>query len=258
MKACAVAKPVSTPDITSIANKSIYHHGGRRIPENIITLEDCLTLFTTEEQLDVENSWYCSMCKEHRQANKILQFWKLPEVLIIGLKRFESKNGSVSIPSVFSPNGKKVITGNFREKINTFVDFPINGLNMYPYCADRSIAVNNVHGGTSSSTNLNALGVGVDGNAQKCNPYLYDLFAVCNHYGRMGFGHYTAFARDWDATVATSSINNNSANSQCCQNNLRSDTWFCYDDDSVQPIQECYVKSSAAYILFYKRRCSHS
>ena len=26
---------------------------------------------------------------------------------------------------------------------------------------------------------------------------LYDLFAVCNHFGRMGFGHYTAYARDW-------------------------------------------------------------
>ena len=25
---------------------------------------------------------------------------------------------------------------------------------------------------------------------------LYDLFAVCNHYGRAGFGHYTAMTRD--------------------------------------------------------------
>jgi hypothetical protein len=29
------------------------------------------------------------------------------------------------------------------------------------------------------------------------NDTVYDLFAVCNHYGRMGYGHYTAFGRDW-------------------------------------------------------------
>jgi Ubiquitin carboxyl-terminal hydrolase len=29
------------------------------------------------------------------------------------------------------------------------------------------------------------------------NDKLYDLFAVTNHYGRLGFGHYTSFARDW-------------------------------------------------------------
>ena len=26
---------------------------------------------------------------------------------------------------------------------------------------------------------------------------IYDLFAIANHYGRLGFGHYTSFARDW-------------------------------------------------------------
>ena len=28
-------------------------------------------------------------------------------------------------------------------------------------------------------------------------PYIYDLYAVSNHYGSMGFGHYTAFAMNW-------------------------------------------------------------
>ena len=34
---------------------------------------------------------------------------------------------------------------------------------------------------------------------------IYDLFAVTNHYGRLGFGHYTSFARDWAGMYATSS-----------------------------------------------------
>ena len=31
----------------------------------------------------------------------------------------------------------------------------------------------------------------------------YDLFAVCNHIGRMGFGHYTTYAREWADMYAT-------------------------------------------------------
>ena len=36
----------------------------------------------------VENAWYCGACQEHRQARKTLKFWRLPAVLIVGLKRY--------------------------------------------------------------------------------------------------------------------------------------------------------------------------
>ena len=52
-----------------------------------ITLQQCLQHFTKEETLDVDNAWYCSVCKEHRQAKKTLKFWRLPNILIVGLKR---------------------------------------------------------------------------------------------------------------------------------------------------------------------------
>ena len=62
--------------------------------------------------------------------------------------------------------------------------------------------------------------------------YVYDLYGVANHYGSLYRGHYTAYARL------------SGANS----------TWREFDDRSVNDINENSVQSSAAYVLFYKRR----
>lgn len=56
----------------------------------------------------------------------------------------------------------------------------------------------------------------------------FDLYAVCNHYGTMDGGHYTAFCR--------SPVNNR--------------TWYKFDDHEVYELG-C-VKTSAAYLLFYE------
>lgn len=47
------------------------------------------------------------------QAYKKFDLWKLPEILVVHLKRFQ-----------FSPQ---------REKLSFFVDFPITGLDLSPY-----------------------------------------------------------------------------------------------------------------------------
>jgi len=187
----------------------------RVVPEGTLTLEDCLQLYTSEEVLDEANSWYCNKCGTHRQAFKTLQFYMLPPVLIFGLKRFETRTVGASMYG-----GGGVL----REKIGSFVDFPLNGLDMSPYCKPLPPAS---PGATT--------GAGLEEVDER---YLYDLVAVCNHYGRMGFGHYTAFAREWDGTSAP----------------LRNDSWCCYDDEVIHPIDAKSVKTSAAYILFYRRR----
>jgi ubiquitin carboxyl-terminal hydrolase 6/32 len=58
-----------------------------------IKLEDCLKAFTKEEEMGMEDSWYCSNCKEQREATKKLEIWTLPPVLIVHLKRFHNVNG---------------------------------------------------------------------------------------------------------------------------------------------------------------------
>jgi len=58
----------------------------------------------------------------------------------------------------------------FRDKIDALIDFPIEGLDL----TDR-------------------VGEKEDGRG-----LIYDLFAVDNHYGGLGGGHYTAYARNWE------------------------------------------------------------
>jgi len=58
----------------------------------------------------------------------------------------------------------------------------------------------------------------------------YDLFAVSQHYGGTGGGHYTAVCKNYDGK------------------------WYNYNDSSVSLSSPGSVVSSAAYVLFYRRR----
>jgi len=117
------------------------------------------------------------------QATKKFDLWKLPPILVIHLKRFSYRNRYR------------------RDKLDTLVKFPLEGLNLSEY--------------TLSEAEL------------PC----YDLFAVSNHFGALGGGHYTAFAK-----------------------NPNDNKWYKFDDSNVSPMNEDRVCSSAAYVLFYRRR----
>lgn len=58
---------------------------------------------------------------------------------------------------------------------------------------------------------------------------MYDLYAVCNHQGVLGGGHYYAFA-------------------------LNQGQWRCYNDNHVSKMRERDVVTPSAYLLFYRRR----
>ena len=85
-------------------------------------------------------------------------------------------------------------------KINALVEFPVHGLNLSKYF--------------------------VEGEKE-----VYDLYAVSNHFGNMGGGHYTAF----------------------CFNHIYK-KWFEFDDQRVSAIDESKLVTKAAYVLFYKKR----
>ena len=118
---------------------------------NGISLDDCLDEFGKAETLSENDAWYCPRCKEHRRASKTFELWKAPDILVIHLKRF-------------SAQGR-----NLRDKLDVFVDFPVEGLDLTSRVAMQE-----------------------DGKSP-----LYDLFAVDNHYGGLGGGHYTAFAQNF-------------------------------------------------------------
>lgn len=108
-----------------------------------------------------------------------------------------------SLPEVLVIHLKRFsYTRSLRDKLDTLVEFPIRGLNMAPYIIDP-------------------------------NPTdaVYDLIGVCNHYGGLGGGHYTAYAKNKDDGC-----------------------WHYFDDSSVSEASEESVCSKAAYVLFYIRR----
>ncbi|KAF2611446.1 hypothetical protein F2Q70_00007724 [Brassica cretica] len=154
---------------------------GTKRPQETVSLYKCLEAFLTEEPLGPDDMWYCPGCKEHRQAIKKLDLWRLPEILVIHLKRFSY--------SRFMKN-----------KLEAFVDFPIDGFDLSSYISYKN-------GQTT---------------------YRYMLYAISNHYGGMGGGHYTAYVHHGG------------------------DRWYHFDDSHVNQISQEKIKTSAAYVLFYK------
>eukprot|EP00897_Mesotaenium_endlicherianum_P006759 jgi/Mesen1/6110/ME000310S05199 len=156
---------------------------GSKRPSDAVSLYTCLESFLKEEPLGPDDMWYCPKCKEHRQASKKLDLWRLPDVLVVHLKRF-SYNRYV------------------KTKLDTMVHFPVHDLDLTDHVLRK------------------------DGRA-----HVYELFAVSNHFGGLGGGHYTAYAK------------------------LHTDnTWYNFDDSHVSPSSESEVMTTAAYVLFYKRK----
>ncbi|KAL5809819.1 hypothetical protein ACOSQ4_026387 [Xanthoceras sorbifolium] len=156
-----------------------------------LSLYTCLEAFLREEPLVPEDMWYCPKCKERRQASKKLDLWRLPEVLVIHMKRFSYSRS-------------------MKHKLETFVNFPIHDFDLTNYVA-------------------------IKNSSQR---QLYELYALTNHYGGMGSGHYTAHIKLLDEN-----------------------RWYNFDDSHISPINEEDVKSAAAYVLFYrtvKRDASNS
>jgi len=182
LKSEAVVKDIAEAAMRKIEDESVRENGTRQeAAKKRVQLADCLDTFVQEEVLSPTDPWYCPDCKEMRQAAKTMFLYSLPDVLIIHLKRFK-------------------YTRHHRDKLQTVVDFPIEGLDISDYLPPGKGAV-------------------------------YDLFAVSNHLGGMGGGHYTAYAK-----------------------NSTTGDWYEFDDSRVKKASESALVSEWAYLLFYVRR----
>mmetsp|Transcript_27882 Transcript_27882/g.60990 ORF Transcript_27882/g.60990 Transcript_27882/m.60990 type:complete len:487 (-) Transcript_27882:9-1469(-) len=150
-----------------------------------VSLDQCIEGFLQEEPLGPDDMWYCPKCKEHRQATKKLELWRMPQVLVVHLKRFSYSRV-------------------WRDKLDTYVSYPVSHLDLNTYVRQS---------GDKEAT--------------------YELFAVSNHYGSLGGGHYTAYAKQTDDSK-----------------------WYLFDDSSVRQVEESDVvrDASAGYVLFYWRK----
>jgi ubiquitin C-terminal hydrolase len=124
------------------------------------SLVGCLRRFTFAEILDGTDDWRCPDCNTSTsRAVKQTSITKLPPVLTMHLKRFEFLGGHQARAT----------------KLETFVSFPLDGLDMSPYLTSR--------------IDLGRHGVGAH------LEFLYDAFAVVCHRGSCSGGHYVSYVR---------------------------------------------------------------
>lgn len=167
------------------------------IDKKLVTVLDCIDKYCQMEQLEESEMWYCNRCKKHVQAWKQFHLYRAPPILIIHLKRFQYS-----------------ATTHRRDKISVSVDFPLTGLDLSDYF---------MHWKEQQQHKQGASGM-----QQKP---IYDLYAVSNHYGGLGGGHYTAYC-----------LNENGI-------------WCHYDDSRITShVDPKEVVSDAAYVLYYRRK----
>ena len=83
-KSVKYSQKIEKNHLNSNNNKALNNSGA----SSISTLEDCFELFTEQEELTDENSWFCPNCRKQTNAYKKLCISEVPPILIIHLKRF--------------------------------------------------------------------------------------------------------------------------------------------------------------------------
>lgn len=173
------------------------------VPRENPFLENCNELIETEiilEQCFTDSKLTLQNCLEYSMRPETLDMhneWYCPTCKknVQALKSFQIyKAPEILIFHLMRFKNRGV----FSQKINEIVVFPIKGL---------------------------VIETLENGHSQK----IYDLYAVCNHFGGMGGGHYTAYIESMGK-------------------------WYHMDDANTGQVPEEKVVSSAAYILFYKLR----
>jgi len=69
------------------------------------TLQECIQLFMSKEELDGNERPMCAKCKQKRRCIKKFSIQRFPDILVLHLKRFSQSKG--------------------RTKLNTLIEFPI-------------------------------------------------------------------------------------------------------------------------------------
>ena len=217
--------------------KDVQQNEEKEAEPEVLSLHNSLRSHMRREQLGANDEWYCRGCKQHVRAFKKMDIWRLPPLLVFQLKRFTYEVGQWST---------------HREKLEGYVDFPFE-IDMAHYVIGQGgISNGAVESPGGSATNAGAKGGpetapetetstgggkqsggsaegGSSGDGEGPQPSTkYELVAVSNHMGGLGGGHYTAYAK-------------------------RGDQWYNCNDSSVHAVKAEAVRTSQAYVLFYRR-----
>ncbi|KAI9138665.1 hypothetical protein BKA69DRAFT_1040757 [Paraphysoderma sedebokerense] len=182
-------------------------------------LEDCLNSFFSTELLQGQEQYKCERCKVNTDTEKTLRLMKAPEILVITLKRFRHDSYFTSKIGTHDLDIKPFMKSKDKKKSKKSI-----GLGS-PLKNGRSKQ------STSTSEDIETDEDEFIDRLRQSQSTKYDLFALINHHGGLGGGHYVTYAR-----------------------NPITNCWFEYDDSKVTPKSEADISKVQAYVLFYKRQ----
>lgn len=84
-----------------------------------VSLRDCFSLFTKEEELESENAPVCDRCRQKTRSTKKLTVQRFPRILVLHLNRFSASRGSI-------------------KKSSVGVDFPLQRLSLGDFASARA------------------------------------------------------------------------------------------------------------------------
>ncbi|XP_037681450.1 ubiquitin carboxyl-terminal hydrolase 21 isoform X3 [Choloepus didactylus] len=84
-----------------------------------VSLRDCFSLFTKEEELESENAPVCDRCRQKTRSTKKLTVQRFPRILVLHLNRFSASRGSI-------------------KKSSVGVDFPLQRLSLGDFSSDKA------------------------------------------------------------------------------------------------------------------------
>ncbi|KAB0393450.1 hypothetical protein E2I00_002914, partial [Balaenoptera physalus] len=201
-----------------------------------VSLRDCFSLFTKEEELESENAPVCDQCRQKTRSTKKLTVQRFPRILVLRILIGWTFGNSVflrkSLPLHLSLPSSPCV---FREGSGQHsIPQPPQRHSASQILLNQSLDLNRF---SASRGSIKKSSVGVDFPLQrlslgdfasdKAGSPVYQLYALCNHSGSVHYGHYTALCR--------------------CQTG-----WHVYNDSRVSPVSENQVASSEGYVLFYQ------
>lgn len=136
-----------------------------------------------------------------------MDIYKAPKYLVFQFLRFEDVHNFMQA-----------------KKLNTLIDFPIESFDLTDTVLNHEMPGECLFGDKSDLKVEK-----IECKEEKPEKCLYDLYGIVNHSGGVGFGHYTAYAK----------------------NNGK---WYNYDDSSVSEVDAKDIVTKKAYCIFYEKR----
>jgi ubiquitin C-terminal hydrolase len=105
------AQEENLPDL----NRPLEMNSSDEEKKNAIPLRKCIDMLLKTEEISLADCWTCEKCGVKREGQRKSDVWKVPDLVMIQLKRFQYLENSS------------------RQKVRTLVDFPLNGLDLNPW-----------------------------------------------------------------------------------------------------------------------------